>query len=488
MLHRPAILLLAAALAASATVAVASDTERLPSMGQAGGGSLALGDEYQIGLQIMRELRRNNVLLDDPLLRDYLQDLGHRISSHSDGAELPFSFFAVADRSVNAFALPGGFIGVNAGLLLMTDDEAELAGVVAHEVAHVTQRHIARYVEASTGMSLRSLAVLLGAIAVGMSNAGPDAAQAAIASAQAYSIQQRLNFTRANEYEADRIGIQTLADAGYDPQGMIEFFEKMQRASAWAEARRPELVSTHPVSASRLNEARSRVRRLEVTANAESRLYPLMVARTRVLTTPEPRDAVAHFEARGARDDASRYGLAIAQARAGKPELALPALRALVERDRSQVAFQVALAEAETLAGDQAAARLSYQRAQRLFPTSTALALSHAEWLIAQGEPARAHETVIQLLLRVPGEPRHYRLLALAADGAGSPGDARYYAGEQYLLDGDLFGAVDQLKQALAQPGISDFQRARYQASLDRLLGFVATMSREQRTALERSR
>lgn len=488
MLHRSATLLAAAVLAAAACSAWASDTERLPSLGQAGGGSLSLGDERQIGLQIMRELRRSDALLDDQELSDYLQDLGHRISSHSDSPELPFSFFAIKDRTVNAFALPGGFIGVHTGLLLMTDDEDELAGVVAHEVAHVTQRHVARYVEASTGMSLRNLALLLGAIAVATSGAGPDASQAALMGAQAYSIQQQLNFTRANEYEADRIGIQTMADAGYQPEGMIEFFEKLQRSSAWVEARRPELLSSHPVSASRLNEARSRARRLEVAPSAASRLYALMVARARVLTTPEPRDAVSYFEARNGRDDASRYGLAIAEVRAGKPGLARPRLQALVERDHSLVSYQLALAEAEAVLGDHAAARTTYERALRLFPTSTALVLSYAEWLVAQGEPARAHEAVVQLLLRVPSEPRHYRLLALAADRAGSPGDARYYAGEQYLLDGDLFGAVDQLKQALAVPGISDFQRARYQASLDRLLGFVATMSREQRSALERGR
>jgi predicted Zn-dependent protease len=488
MLHRGPTLLLAAALAFGTGLASASDTEHLPSLGDAGGGSLSLGDEYQMGLQIVREMRRANALLDDPLLTDYLQDLGHRLSSHSDNPELPFQFFAVKERSVNAFALPGGFIGVHAGLLLMTEDEDELAGVLAHEVAHVTQRHVARYVEASTGMSLRNLAMLLGAIAIASSNAGPDATQAALMGAQAASIQQQLNFTRANEYEADRIGIQTLADAGHDPRGMISFFEKMGRASAWVEARRPEMLSTHPVSASRLNEARSRARTLEVAARATSRLYPLMVARTRVLTTQEPRDAVAWFEARDGKSVADRYGLATAQLRAGKPELARPLLAALVKEDPSQVAFQVALAEAQAQDGDQAAAGATYERAVRVFPTSTALALSYADWLVVQGQPARAHETMVQLLLRVPAEPRHYRLLAIAADRAGSPGDARYYAGEQYLLDGDLFGAIDQLKQALAVPGISDFQRARYQASLDRLLGYVATMSRQQRSMVERGR
>ena len=459
----------------------------MPSLGRAGGGAIALSDEYQLGLQIMREIRRQGMLFDDPLLRDYLQSIGHRISSNSENPGLPFYFFPVRDNSINAFALPGGFIGVNTGLVLLADDEAELAGVMAHEVAHVTQRHVARGVEAASGMNLRALAAMLGAIAIASSGASPDAAQAALISAQAYGAQQRINFTRANEYEADRVGIQILADAGFDPEGMIDFFEKMQRDSAWVEARRPEFLSTHPLSSSRINEARQRARRLEVADVPKGRLFPLMAARTRVLMAEHPRDAMEWFQKRK-QDDAARYGLTVALTLAGRATEAVPVAEALVAKDASIAPYHLALAEAQVAAGMPERADATYAVAVHLFPTSSALALSHAEWLLARGEPARAHETIIELLQTVPDEPVHYRLLARAAEAAGSPADARYYQAEQYLLQGDLFGAMDQLKQALTVPDSSTFQRARYQARFDRLLGIAATLSQQQRDRLARDR
>lgn len=486
-LVRPWFLLAALVALLGSGPASGSESAGLPSLGRAGGGAIALSDEYQLGLQIMREIRRQGALFDDPLLRDYLQSIGHRISSNSENPELSFYFFPVRDNSINAFALPGGFIGVNTGLVLLADDEDELAGVMAHEIAHVTQRHVARRVEAASGMNLRALAAMLGAIAIAASGVRPDTAQGALVAAQAYAQQQQINFTRANEYEADRVGIQILADAGFEPEGMIDFFEKMQRDSAWVEARRPEFLSTHPSSSSRLNEARQRARRLEVAQAPKGRLFPLMVARTRVLMSEHPRDAVEWFSKRK-QDDASRYGLAIALTAAGRAAEAVPVAEALVASDASLVPYHLALAEAQVAAGMPERADASYALAVHLFPTSTALALSHAEWLLARGQPARAHETIIELLQTVPDEPVHYRLLARAAEAAGSPADARYYQAEQYLLQGDLFGAMDQLRQALAVPGSSEFQRARYQARFDRLLGIAATLSQQQRDRIARDR
>ena len=486
-MDRPWLILCILAALLGARPACASDSANLPSLGRAGGGAIALSDEYQLGLQIMREIRRQGLLFDDPLLRDYLQTIGHRLASNSEDPELPFYFFPVRDGSINAFALPGGFIGVNTGLIMLASDEEELAGVMAHEVAHVTQRHVARSVEAASGMNLKALAAMLGAIAIAASGAGPDATQAALFSATAYAQQQQINFTRANEYEADRVGIQIMADAGFDPEGMVDFFEKMQRDSAWIEARRPEFLSSHPLSSSRISEARNRARRLEVAEVPAGRLFPLMVARTRVLMAEQPRDAVDWFQKRKP-DAASRYGLAVALTLAGRAAQAVPIAEQLVAEDVSIAAFHLALAEAEVAADLPEKADASFALAVHLFPTSTALALSHAEWLLARGEPARAHETVIELMQRVPDEPVHYRLLARAAEAAGSPADARYYQAEQYLLQGDLFGAMDQLNQALAVPGSSSFQRARYQARLDRLLGIAATLSQQQRERIARDR
>jgi len=460
----------------------------LPSLGTAGGASISIADEHQLGQQIMREVRRSGALLDDPLVTEYLQGIGSRLASNSDHPELPFSFFAVRDSSINAFALPGGFIGVNAGLVLMADSETEFAGVMAHEVAHVTQRHVARQIEASRGMSLAGLAALLGAIAVATSGAGPDATQAAVFGSQALLAQQKINFTRGNEYEADRVGIGILAAAGYDPEGMIGFFEKMQRDARYAESRRPELLSTHPLSTARITEARSRARRLEIDPIPESRLFGLILARIRVLSSDDPRVVLEQFEKRRDPDDATRYGRGLALVQLGRPLEALPLLEALVERDPSIAAYHLALAEAQARADHHEDARASYRRGQRLFPTSAALSLSYASWLLERDEPGAAYERVMDLMTRVPDEPRHFLLLAQAAARAGADADSRYFNAERFLLEGDLLSAIDQLKLAMQTPDLSPFQRARFAARLERLLGILATLSHDQRAALERER
>ena len=436
----------------------------------------------------MREIERSGAMLDDPLITEYLQGVGQRLAASSDSPEHPFKFFMMKDNGINAFALPGGFIGVNAGLMTLTTNEAELAGVMAHEVAHVTQRHVARAIEAQKGMSLVGLAAILGAIAIASSGAGAQATEAAMFGSQALIQQQQINFTRANEYEADRVGIEILAEAGYDPEGMVSFFEKMQRESRYAESKRYEFLSTHPLSASRITEARIRARRVDVAQVPEGRLYPLMMARLRAIGADEPRIALDAEEKRKPQDDPTRYAQALLLGRLDRHAEAIALLEPLVAKDHTLVAYQLALAEEQAAAGRHDDAGATYTRAQRLFPTNAALTMSHAQWLIDRGNPAGAHEEMVDLLTRVPDEPRHYLLLARAAAVAGDVGGSRYYTAERYLLQGDLLSAMDQFKLALAAPGLTDFQRARYQARYDRLLGVLGTMSPEQRRALERGR
>jgi len=480
------LLLIGVAALTATTLTAAENT--LPSLGTAGGGSISSADEYQLGQQITREIERSGAMLDDALVTEYLQAVGQRLAANSDDPEHPFRFFMIRDSSINAFALPGGFIGINAGLMMMTTDEEELAGVMAHEIAHVTQRHVARAIEASKGMSLLGIAALLGAIAVASSGASTDTMQAAIFGSQALIQQQQINFTRANEYEADRVGIQILADAGYDPEGMVSFFEKMQRESRYAESRRYEFLSTHPLSSSRITEARIRSQRIDVAQTPQGRLYPLMMARLRALGADEPRAALAAEEKRKPQDDPSRYARALLLERLDRHDEAIVLLEELVGKDQTLVAYQLALAEAQAAAGRHDEAGATYTRAQRLFPTNVALTMSHAVWMIDRGKPAAAHEEMVDLLTRVPDEARHYLILARAAAAAGDIGASRYYTAERFLLQGDLLSAIDQFRFALAVPGLTDFQKARYQARYDRLLGVLGTLNSDQRRALERGR
>src|SRR6185503_11711710 len=244
----PLLLTAALTLGAASRSLADPDPEDLPDIGSPAQAMLSTEEEYQIGRMIVRGLRDQDQILEDPEVSEYIRSLGTRLSSQANDGSQRFNFFVVKDNTINAFALPGGFIGVNSGLLLDTKNESELAGVIAHEVAHVTQRHIARSLAAQSKSSLVSTAAMLAAILVGAAaGGGGDAAMAGVAAAQSLAIQQRISFTRANETEADRVGLGILARSGFDPQGMPTFFETMSRYAGGSEINIPEMLRTHPV-------------------------------------------------------------------------------------------------------------------------------------------------------------------------------------------------------------------------------------------------
>jgi len=247
---------LAAALGSGGPLLAATD---LPDIGSPANAMLPKSEEARIGRAIMRELRNRGAVVDDPLITEYIEAVGHRLVAHANEGEQSFEFFVVDDPSINAFALPGGFIGVHTGLIEATESESELAGVLAHEIAHVTQRHIARSIYKTSRANIITLATMLGAILVGMAaDGGGDATQGAIMGAQGMMVQNRINFTRRNEYEADRVGVATMAAAGFDPQGMPDFFATIGRRAGPFASSVPEFLRTHPVSSNRIAETRAR--------------------------------------------------------------------------------------------------------------------------------------------------------------------------------------------------------------------------------------
>ena len=230
------------------TVAAAQSSQvDLPDIGSSAEAALPKSDEYRIGLMIVRQLRDQGQILDDPEVNEYVQSVGARLAAQVGEDGQNFQFFVVKDPRINAFALPGGFIGVNLGLILATSNESQLASVLGHEMAHVVQRHIARSIEAQGRQSLASAAAMLAAILIGAAaGGGGNAMQAGIAVAQGTAIQQQINFTRQNEYEADRVGISFLAGAGFDPRAMADFFETVGRRSGLSENADPRVLPDSP--------------------------------------------------------------------------------------------------------------------------------------------------------------------------------------------------------------------------------------------------
>ena len=465
-----------------------ADDINLPDMGSPADAILNNTEEAQIGRMIMRDIRRSGQVVEDPLITEYLNDIGSRIAAQTNEGDHSFTFFAVEDPRINAFALPGGFIGVHTGLIEASRNEDELAGVLAHEVAHVTQRHIARAIHANSRQSILSTAMMLGAIIVAVAGGSSDAVQGAMAVAQGTAVQQQINFTRTNEYEADRVGIAALADAGYDPYGMASFFEVMSRQTTTSpEMRAPEFLRTHPVTTARVAEARNRARSYPPIRSDDSTSYG--ITRTRIIVSrfDTPMQAVEYFENRDydKQNDIERYGRAVAYQRAGNNFAALPIFEALLEKDKSVIAYHIGLGQT-LVALDQTSRALDiFERAVELFPRNVPLVIEYGERLLELGQPRKAHKMLLDLLNNVPPTPEQVRLIARAASMAEENAEAYYYLSEYRLMIGDLSGGINYLQQALRLPELQEIQRARFEARIDFIREF---MSEEQLKRMRSSR
>jgi predicted Zn-dependent protease len=478
--------ILTVALALVAVVSHAAEVN-LPDMGSPADAILSKTDEAQIGRAIMHSIRSSGQLVEDPLITEYVNEIGHRVAAYANDGDYNFTFFVVDDPSINAFALPGGFIGVHTGLIEATRSEDELAGVLAHEIAHVTQRHIARAVHANSRQSLMSTAIMLGAILAGAAGAGSDVVQGGIAVAQGSQVQAQINFTRSNEHEADRIGIEALADAGFDPQGMASFFEVISRQTGSGEFKVPEFLLTHPVSSARIAESRSRARDYPPVRNNDSRNYGVARARLLVAKQKTSKSAVAYFERQNYEfmTDAQRYGLAVAYARDGEHLQANRIFEELVNREPEVIPYHIGLAESQLALEQIDVATRTFEKARELFPRNTPLIVSYAVALLQLGNAQYAHEILLDLLNNTLPTPEQVRLIARAADEAGEAAEANYYMAEYRFMIGDLVGGVAFLQRALNTPELNEIQRIRFEARIDFIREY---MTEEQLQQLHRSR
>jgi beta-barrel assembly-enhancing protease len=450
----------------------ATEPDDLPDIGSPAEATLTLEDEYQIGRMIVRGLRDQDQILEDPEVTEYVRSLGYKLSSQAHDGTRRFNFFMVRDNSINAFALPGGFIGVNSGLLLETNTESELAGVLAHEIAHVTQRHIARSIAAQSRSSLVSTAAMLAAILVGVAGGG-DAAMAGMAAAQSLAIQQQISFTRSNESEADRIGLGILARSGFDPNGMPAFFETMSRRAGTSEANIPEMLRTHPVSVNRIAETKERAQQIKEEAGPvpDTLGYALTRERLRVLSTPAGENPLEYYNAVVQNEPdataAQIYGRGLALMMSGQPQKAAPIFQRLRDADPTVLQYHTALGQAQLQANQDKASLNTLQRARELFPRNVAVTVRYAEALMQLGDSKKAHEILLDVFNVVPPTPEQARLTALAANAAGDVADSYYYMSEYHIMSGDLLLAINQLQLALAVPKLTNVQRARFQARLE---------------------
>lgn len=525
-------------LAIAAGVAPAQDA-RLPDIGSSAGELLTPARQAEYGRMMLAELRNYGYVLDDPLIDDWLQTLGTRLGANSDQPRQRYTFFMLRERQINAFATLGGYIAVNAGLVLTAEREDEVAAVLSHEIAHVTQQHVLRAAERAQRdqipILLGMLAAVIAAQQAGGSSSG-DATMASVTSAMGLMAQRQINYTRSNESEADRLGIRTLARSGYDVDAMAGFFERMSLAMRGNSGgySAPDYLQTHPVTATRISEAKARAEQMKKdtvllttstpTGSRQERVDPSDPAyaeplgaignpllpytlrlspdslsrgasgqfdwareRLRVLSANTAGAAVREYEGirRGAPrglTDAQRYGLALARLRdSGNATEAVQAFGELLADNPGNLWLELAQGDAESRAGLHAQANQRFDALLKRLPSNRAVALTYAGVLNAQatrasGQRARA---VLEPLLRAAGEdPAFQQAYARACELAGDTARASEAYAEAAYLNGRPEQALLQL-QALKRQDLDYITRSRVDARIAAITPTVLEMQRQ---------
>lgn len=423
----------------------------LPDLGESSQADLPPHLERRIGETIVQNLRlRDPTYIDDVEVTAYLNQLGRRLAAQSADPGIAFEFFAVRDNTLNAFALPGGFIGAHSGLILAAQSESELAGVLAHEIAHVTQRHIARLVgKQSQAQIAQWLAI---AVAILGSRSNSDISGAAMAAGAAIGIQTQLNYTREFEREADRIGFQVLEDAGYDVRATTAFFERIQKFGRLYENNAPDYLRTHPLTTERIADMENRAQQRPYRQVADSLEFQLVRAKLKT-DMGTPLEAVnAHklqiAEKKYASPAAAYYGLARAELRAGNPAAAQQALDELREMKIASPMLETLAGEIKQAGGDPGAALSIYRDAKVRYPRDKAVTYALIESLMATRQLEEALKIIGSELHMSPGDAPLYGLRAKTYAMMGKRLQQHRAQAELYALRGQLQAAIEQLEIA----------------------------------------
>lgn len=422
----------------------------LPDLGEVSRASLSESNEERIGREIMRQIRDSGDYYDDPVILEYLNALGERLGSASPEPAMRFDFFAVRDPSLNAFALPGGHIGVHTGLISATRNESELAGVLGHELGHVTQHHIARMVDNQKNATMVSLLALAVAILAARSNS--QVTQAALATSQAYSVQNQLNFTRENEREADRVGLQTLTSAGFSPQGMASFFERLQAQGRLYDNNAPTYLRTHPLTYERIADMQNRLAQLPYQQKEDSLEYLFVRARVQA-DEGEAQEALRRFEvrARETGQPGDWYGLACAALRVNDTKRARTAFEALMPYANRTPLVPLLNGEILLAANQPKDAATVLGAALKRSSGYRPLAYLYARALLRAKRPADALSFIRDQQQVWASDVRFHTLAAEAYLALGQTARFHLSQAEAYVLQDRIGPAMEQLQLAQKQ-------------------------------------
>ena len=430
----------------------------LPDMGDSSGILISPAEEKEFGDEFFRSLHSQITINEDAEIQEYIQSIGRKLATNSDDPGHPFHFFVVMENDINAFAGPGGYIGINSGLILMTEAESELASVIAHEISHITQRHLFRAAEASSRLSIPTAAGMLGAILLGTRSAAMG--QAAIMAIMGGSVQFQINFTRENEAEADRVGMQTLAATHYDPRSMPTFFERLQQATRYAGQGVPEFLRTHPVTESRISDTRGRAETYPYKQYPDSLAYQLTKAKIRIMTIVDPIYLEQYYRSRLTQGTLEQqtvalYGLGLFLLKTEKFKEAELIFQGLTTQYPEQPQYSSALAKVALDARDFNKAVLRYQKLTEQFPDNSAMKLELINALLKSDKADLAKKHLLALSPEAQQMTVYWQLLAEAYNKNNQVAESHRYLAEYYFAMGQTRDAIYQIRMALESKGLS---------------------------------
>ncbi len=470
--HQALSALLSIALVFGQTAASATAPLNLPDMGNSAETIMSPEEARRLGENFIRQARQSLEIIDDPDINAYVQSLGNQLAAGSLQTSYGFHFFVIKDPSINAFAVPGGYIGIHSGLILATEEEGELASVIAHEIAHVTQHHIERSFEAGNKINIPALAAIITALILAGQN--PELGQAALAASVAGSAQASLSFSRAHEQEADRVGIEKMVAAGFDPRHMPRFFERLQKSTRFGDLYAPEFLQTHPVTLNRIADTRNRAETFNNPARPHNVQFLLTQEKLRVMTAPDPIRLIADYDNRlksnSVRDPlVLHYGYALALTRNQEYDQARKVLRNLTQEDPNRIAFQLALAETELSLQSYPKALAIYKELLKNYPGHDGITKKYATAMIVTGDFKNAVSLLRSHSLAHPDSPQTFHLLAQAQENVGDLAAAHQSLSQYFYLNGYTYLAVEHLNMALRQPKLDPIQAQTLQARVDEL-------------------
>jgi len=451
--EKPAFLLRSVLCACLITLSAPSSAQvNLPVLGDSVSGTISIQQEYEFGRELLRQIRRETPMLDDPLIMEYIVSLTYKLAVNSELTDHRLEFILIDNESLNAFAAPGGIVGVNAGLFLFAENEGQFASVLSHELAHISQRHYARSVQQARNNAPLNLAGLLASLVIG-ATAGGDAGQAAMMTSQALGQENQLRYSRSNEQEADRIGIRTLYNAGFDPNDMAGMFEQMMRMKSFSQ-RLPEFLSTHPLDENRIADSKNRSNALPSVNHIQNIEFLLMKHRVTMHYTGNVDAEIESLERalpqlNGVEEDAARYGIALGQLKNGQFAKATESLAGLIRKEPTRITYQMLEADIAREAGRYDRALTILEDNIGINPGNHPLTVSYAQTLVEAGRYAQAAQVLETHSLERPGDPEVWYQLAEVQGQAGNISKVHQARGEYFITVGDFTRARNQFNLAM---------------------------------------